>query len=258
VHTGGVGFEPEIGSILLPLVLRLLETAEPTGTAGESLEIRVNAAREGLEARIAIEGALKFEQTVVSQLETALEGLGGFVCVQDGGGEETSLRIQFPMARSLRSFLIVEAAGQKIALPWSAVERIHATEDELQWGGGEVTGPVHRLGALFAKGGAIDFGAAPAVDSASGPDDSDGANGQAEKGRPLAILRCGGGSVVVGFDRIVWRENARLTPLPPRLCPVEEVLGGIVSPDSNVILVLNPAALVRRLKSGVDIGGGQG
>jgi hypothetical protein len=54
--------------------------------------------------------------------------------------------------------------------------------------------------------------------------------------------------VVVGFDRIVWRENARLTPLPARLCPVEEVLGGIVSPDSTVILVLNPSALVRRLR----------
>ena len=54
--------------------------------------------------------------------------------------------------------------------------------------------------------------------------------------------------MVVGFDRIVWRENARLTALPPRLCPVEEVLGGIVSPDSSVILVLNPGALVRRLK----------
>src|SRR4029078_992419 len=29
VQTGGVGFEPEIGGILLPLVLRLLETMEP-------------------------------------------------------------------------------------------------------------------------------------------------------------------------------------------------------------------------------------
>src|SRR6185295_12112911 len=166
------------------------------------------------------------------------EGLGGFVFVQGGGDEETSLRVQFPMARSLRSFLIVEVAGQRIALPWSAVERICATEDELQWSGNSAPGPVHPLGALFAKEGLAEAGAGESEDSNPGTD----------KGRPLAILRCGGGSVVVGFDRIVWRENARLTALPPRLCPVEEILGGIVSPDSSVILVLNPGALVRRLR----------
>src|SRR5882672_4117382 len=232
VTTGGVGFEPEIGSILLPLVLRLLESAEPTVAGDESFEIRVAAAREGLEARIAIEGFLKFEAEGVSMLESALEGLGGFVCIQGGGSEEASLRIQFPMARSLRSFLIVEAAGQRIALPWSAVERICATEDELQWSGGGAPGPVHPLGALFAKAGVPDSGDGSSGDSGSGASRGDDAGG-----RPLAILRCGGGSVVVGFDRIVWRENARLTALPPRLCPVEEVLGGIVSPDSSVILV---------------------
>ena len=241
VHTGGVGFEPEIGSILLPLILRLLESAEFTQAGEEPAEIRVAAAREGLEARIAIEGFLKFEAEVVTLLESALEGLGGFVCVQGGGAEEASLRIQFPMARSLRSFLIVEAAGQRIALPWSAVERICATEDELQWSAAGVRGPVHPLGALFSK---ADPGAEPATGATGGED----AGGRTQNGRPLAILRCGGGSVVVGFDRIVWRENARLTALPPRLCPVEEVLGGIVSPDSSVILVLNPGALVHKLQ----------
>ena len=246
VTTGGVGFEPEIGSILLPLILRLLQTVEPSQAGDEALEIRVAAAREGLEARIAIEGFLNFEPAGVSMLESALEGLGGFVCIQGGGSEEASLRIQFPMARSLRSFLIVEAAGQRIALPWSAVERICATEDELQWTGSGSPGPVHSLGALFAKVGLSAPG--DSGDSGAGAARSDDAGDRPGTGRPFAILRCGGGSVVVGFDRIVWRENARLTALPPRLCPVEEVLGGIVSPDSSVILVLNPGALVRRLK----------
>jgi hypothetical protein len=244
VQTGGVGFEPEIGSILLPLVLRLLESAEGTRPGDEAVEMRVVAAREGLEARIAIEGYLKFDPGVVAKLESALDGLAGFVVLQGGGEEAASLRIQFPMARSLRSFLIVEAAGQRIALPWSAVERICATEEELQWSGGQTGGPVQDLGALFAKAG-LD----PSAESPAAGARSDEPGRRAETGRPLAILRCGGGSVVVGFDRIVWRENARLTSLPPRLCPVEEVLGGIVSPDSSVILVLNPGALVRRLKS---------
>ena len=84
----------------------------------------------------------------------------------------------------------------------------------------------------------------------TGATDGEDTGGRGQNGRPLAILRCGGGSVVVGFDRIVWRENARLTALPPRLCPVEEVLGGIVSPDSTVILVLNPGALIHKLQPG--------
>ncbi|MGH7681762.1 MAG: hypothetical protein ACRENN_07215 [Candidatus Eiseniibacteriota bacterium] len=246
VHTGGVGFEPEIGSILLPLVLRLLETAKPSDSDTGPIEIRVNAAREGLEARLAIEGFLSFDEPTVAQLESALEGLGGFVHLQGGGPDIASLRIQFPMARSLRSFLIVEAAGQRIALPWSAVERIHATEDELQWSGSTERGPIHPLGALFSRGYLGDPGAG-STDLYSRESSSE-EDAKKERGRPLAILRCGGGAVVVGFDRIVWRENARLTQLPPRLCPVDEVLGGIVSPDSNVILVLNPGALIRRLK----------
>jgi hypothetical protein len=104
------------------------------------------------------------------------------------------------------------------------------------------------LGALFSRAGVTDPGEDSSVEPVTGGSRGEDAGGRSENGRPLAILRCGGGSVVVGFDRIVWRENARLTALPPRLCPVEEVLGGIVSPDSSVILVLNPSALVRKLK----------
>ena len=110
-----------------------------------------------------------------------------------------------------------------------------------KWSGSAVRGPIHPLGALFGRG-YLGEAAAMAGDSGIGASiRTSRRTAKKERGRPLAILRCGGGAVVVGFDRIVWRENARLTPLPPRLCPVDEVLGGIVSPDSNVILVLNPA-----------------
>ncbi|HZE19146.1 MAG TPA: hypothetical protein VE402_03415, partial [Candidatus Angelobacter sp.] len=73
-----------------------------------------------------------------------------------------------------------------------------------------------------------------------------GKRGSERDGRPIAVLRSGSGSAVVSFDRLVWRENARLKPLPPRLYPVEEVLGGIMTPDSGITLVLNPSALLRR------------
>jgi chemotaxis protein histidine kinase CheA len=144
------------------------------------------------------------------------------------------------MARLLRSFLIVEAAGQRIALPWSAVERIHASTDELTWAAEPGENRVHPIAALFERpveSGAMDIGALvqDVADTKTG-------------GRPLAVIRSGAGAVVIGFDRIVWRENARLTSLPPRLCPVEEVLGGIVAPDGSVTLVLNPGAVVRRLR----------
>jgi chemotaxis protein histidine kinase CheA len=144
------------------------------------------------------------------------------------------------MARSLRSFLIVEASGQRIALPWSAVERIHASRDEITWAAEPSGSVVHPLASLFER---------PAGSEGTdlGPVVADEA-GAKRGGRPLAVLRSGGGAVLVDFDRIVWRENARLTALPPRLCPVEEVLGGIVAPDGSVTLVLNPGAVVRRLK----------
>lgn len=226
VQTGGVGFEPEIGSILLPLVLRLLETMQPLPDSGETVEVALTAAREGLEARLRIEGPVSLEPEALQLLENALESLGGFASQHETEGVGTTLRLQFPMARSLRSFLIVEAGGQRIALPWSAVERIYASDADPAWTSAAIPGPIHSLAVLF--GG-----------------DTDASSDSAE-GRPIAVLRSGSGSAVVSFDRLVWRENARLKPLPPRLYPVDEVLGGIMTPDSGITLVLNPSALLRR------------
>jgi hypothetical protein len=237
VHTGGVGFEPEIGSLLLPLLERVLEGAEAMAGA-ESFELRMTAAREGLEARVAIEGQVRFDEESLRLLENGLESLGGFATVRESAERGTRLCIQFPMARSLRSFLIVEAGGQRMALPWSAVERIYASDEEPAWEAERPTGPVHSLAALFHAAGDAEEAAAPGSGSASAA---------GEDGHPVAVLRCGSGRAVVGFDRIVWRENARLKALPPRLYPVEEILGGIFAPDGGITLVLNPAALLRRL-----------
>jgi chemotaxis protein histidine kinase CheA len=204
------------------------------------VDVRVVAVREGLEARLQLDGPVSLDEESLRFLENALEGLGGFVSMKETPGITTTLRVQFPMARSLRSFLIVEAGGQRIALPWSAVERIYATDEEPAWTATTDPGPVYSLASLFGQ-------ATPAGESSA----SDGTFRSAKKGaqgegHPLAVLRCGSGSAVVSFDRIVWRENARLKPLPPRLYPVEEVLGGIVASDSSITLVVNPSALLRR------------
>lgn len=239
VQTGGVGFEPEIGTILLPLVLRLLETMEPLPNLGENLEVGLTAAREGLEARLRIEGPVTLDPETLRLLENALEGLGGFASTHVTEGVGTTLRLQFPMARSLRSFLIVEAGGQRIGLPWSAVERIYASDSDPAWTAAAMPGPIYSLASLFGKDG-------DASTSAEAP--ADGAKRPAE-GHPIAVLRSGSGAAVVSFDRLVWRENARLKALPPRLYPVEEVLGGIMTPDSGITLVVNPSGLLKRTQA---------
>jgi len=237
VQTGGVGFEPEIGTILLPLVLRLLETMEPLPQAGETLEIALTAAREGLEARLRIEGPITLDHEALQLLENALEGLGGFASLHETQGVGTTLRMQFPMARSLRSFLIVEAGGQRIALPWSAIERIYASDSDPAWTAAALPGPIYSLALLFGRDNA---------ESSSEISGETGKRATGREGHPIAVLRAGSGCAVVSFDRLVWRENARLKRLPPRLYPVEEVLGGIMTPDSGITLVLNPSGLLKR------------
>jgi hypothetical protein len=237
VQTGGVGFEPEIGTILLPLVLRLLETMEPLPNLGENLEVGLTAAREGLEARLRIEGPVTLDPETLRLLENALEGLGGFASTHVTEGVGTTLRLQFPMARSLRSFLIVEAGGQRIGLPWSAVERIYASDSDPAWTAAAMPGPIYSLASLF--GGTASEGSSSVESSVSG-------SKRPADGHPIAVLRSGSGAAVVSFDRLVWRENARLKALPPRLYPVEEVLGGIMTPDSGITLVVNPSGLLKR------------
>jgi len=251
VQTGGVGFEPEIGSILLPLVLRVLETMQPLSDSGEHIEVGLTAAREGLEARLRIEGPVMMDPEPLQLLENALESLGGFASRHEVKGVGTTLRLQFPMARSLRSFLIVEAGGQRIALPWSAIERIYASDSDPGWSSGEAPPTVYSLATLFGRD--------VATTSSEGIEGDTGSKRAPEKeGRPIAVLRSGSGSAVVSFDRLVWRENARLKPLPPRLYPVEEVLGGIMTPDSGITLVLNPSALLKRTQASYLVGAGDG
>jgi len=227
VQTGGVGFEPEIGSMLIPILTRLLETGDvPPATNGVP-EVRVAAARESLEAMIAISGFTGLDPEALTMLERALEDLAGFVEVSGEG--MVSLRIQFPMARALRSFLIVEAAGHRLALPWSAVDRVDANGE---WPAEDADLPALALHTLFAT----------ATARRSAP-------GEPEKARPLALLRSGGRMTRVTFDRIVWRESARWAPLPAQLRTTDEVLGGIVAPDGAITLVLNPAAISDRARS---------
>jgi len=253
IQTGGVGFEPEIGAILLPLVLRLLETMQPLTEAGETLEIRITAAREGLEARLQIEGPITLELEPVRLLENALESLGGFASMNESPGVGTNLRLQFPMARSLRSFLIVEAGGQRIALPWSAVERIYSSDSDPAWTSADRPKRIYSLAALFGRDPAwTPDGARQEASPSTGTSGRASRTETGGEGHPLAVLRSGSGSAVVSFDRLVWRENARLKPLPPRLFPVEEVLGGILTPDSGITLVLNPSALLKRTRAEGD------
>lgn len=228
VQTGGVGFEPEIGSTLMPILVRLLETGDVPAATNGAPEVRVAAARESLEAMIAISGFTRLDPDALTMLERALEDLAGFVEVS--GDDMISLRIQFPMARALRSFLIVEAAGHKLALPWSAVDRVDAN--------GEVPAedadlPALALHTLFA--------------TPSGRRSA----GEPDKARPLTLLRSGGRITRVTFDRIVWRESARWAPLPEQLRTTDEVLGGIVAPDGAITLVLNPSAIADRARKAV-------
>jgi chemotaxis protein histidine kinase CheA len=216
--------------MLIPLLSRLLETGDVPASTNGAPEVRLAAARESLEAMIAIGGFTRLDPEALTMLERALEDLAGFVEVS---GEDTvSLRIQFPMARALRSFLIVEAAGQRLALPWSAVDRVDATcEPEVE--GDDAAIPALSLDLLFAS--------STARRSTVGE--------PAQAARPVALLRSGGRSTRVTFDRIVWRESARWTPLPPQLKATDEVLGGIVAPDGAITLVLSPAAIADRARA---------
>jgi hypothetical protein len=238
VQTGGVGFEPEIGSLLIPLLSRVLETGDvPESTTGAP-EVRLVAVRESLEAMIAIGGFTRFDPETLTMLERALEDLAGFVEVS--GENLVSLRIQFPMARALRSFLIVEAAGQRLALPWSAVDRVDATgEPEAEGDGAAI--PTLALDLLFA----------------SSTVRRSGAGEPAQAARPVALLRSGGRSTRVTFDRIVWRESARWVALPSQLKATDEVLGGIVAPDGAITLVLSPAAIADRARAAAAGAGGR-
>ncbi|MES1184943.1 MAG: response regulator [Myxococcales bacterium] len=163
--------------------------------------------------------------------ETA-EKLGGNVAIQSAEGRGTTIAVTVPVSLSALSALLVEVAGQVVAIPLSAVrgsarhlahEISRAADGDTIVIDGKVVTYVPLLSLLGAPESKLD----------------------SSKGRPAVLVQGELGLVALGVDRLLGTESIVMRRLPDLVLMAPVVSGASLDSDGNPRMVLSPDGLVR-------------
>ncbi|MEX1184200.1 MAG: response regulator [Gemmatimonadota bacterium] len=225
---------------------RLIMTVADDG-AGldlDALRERFGAAApedEGELARLVFEPGLS-TRTQVSEIagrgvgldaaRDAVESIRGRIEVVSKAGVGTTFTIETPLTLSLLSVVVVETAGEILALPARAiVSLLRVPVDDV--------GRLDGRDVLSTPGGPV-----PLVGLAA----MLGLAGAAEPMRHAIyaiLLDTGGQRLAVAVDRLLVDEEVLMRPLTRIQTGLPLVLGGAIHGDGEPILILDPDALIR-------------
>ncbi len=167
-----------------------------------------------------------------------IELIGGSVDVRSVKGEGTTFIIKIPLTLAIISALVVEAAGQRFAIPQLSVlevVRVHAEgEPRIEIVNGaamlRLRGallPLLHLGSLLGleRGGAEAAGARALI----------------------AAVQVGVASFGLIIDRVCGNEEIVVKPLSSMLRDLELFCGNTILGDGSVIMILDPNGLAQRV-----------
>jgi two-component system, chemotaxis family, sensor kinase CheA len=161
-----------------------------------------------------------------------VESVGGNLAIDTEPGAGTRTTLLLPVTLALLRVLIVQRGGQRFGLPLASVAEVIAVEQMLMLEGRpsiQVREECLRLADLALVLGM----AAPELP---------------EVPRAL-VVNVTGGRLAVACDRVVGEEEVVVKPLGSSLAGVPGYLGAAILDDGVVMLILDPAQLVRRAMS---------
>ncbi len=187
-------------------------------------------------------------------VKTNIEKIGGTVDLKSVPGQGSTFTIKIPLTLAIVSALIVEAAGQRFAIPQlSVVELVHAGSHAAAGqadGGGardersvieDLRGtPVLRLRERLLPLVALESllrlepAAAPAAD-ASAP----------AAARHVVVAQVGAASLGIIVDRVFDTEEIVVKPVAPILRHITMFSGNTILGDGSVIMILDPVGIAR-------------
>jgi len=170
-------------------------------------------------------------------VRTNIELIGGLVDVRWTPGEGATFTLKIPLTLAIVSALIVEAGGQRFAVPQPAVVELvqprSGSEHRLERIAGtwllrlrEALLPVVRLSAVLG------------IDATAEPDPDQGF---------IVVLRVGKRSFGVVVDAVFHTEEIVVKPMSMLLKPLPMFSGNTILGDGAVILILDPTGLLAQL-----------
>jgi two-component system, chemotaxis family, sensor kinase CheA len=161
-----------------------------------------------------------------------VEGLGGLIKLETAKDKGTTFRIQLPLTLAIADALIVAAGGERFAVPQSTVREVIEVErtavrefennEVIEYRGAAL--PIVRLARLFAL---------------------------EERPRPAFhafVVGEGRQAVGVAVDRVLGQNEIVIRAINDPLAQVPGISGATELGDGRVVLILDVAAIMRRLK----------
>ncbi|MGE0223707.1 MAG: chemotaxis protein CheW, partial [Acetobacteraceae bacterium] len=173
-------------------------------------------------------------------VKTNIEKIGGTVDLKSTAGKGTTFTIKIPLTLAIVSALIVEAGGERFAIPQiSVVELVRAHRQGEQGAGSDSVierindTPVLRLRdrllPLVSLNNLLDLGATA----------TDGS------GAYIVVAQVGASLLGIIVDRVFDTEEIVVKPVAPILRHVTMFSGNTILGDGSVIMILDPNGIAR-------------
>jgi two-component system chemotaxis sensor kinase CheA len=171
-------------------------------------------------------------------VKTNVERLGGTVEVETKLGVGTTFRLKLPLTLAIIPAVIVEAGGQRYAIPQVHLQELVLLDGKKQKLESVCTAPVFRLRDRLL----------PIVFLS----ESLGSQGQEEcLARPkshLAVLHINGLLFGLAVDRVIDQQEIVVKPLASQLESIAVYSACTILGDGRVVLILDPAGIAQRAR----------
>ena len=173
-------------------------------------------------------------------VKTNIEKIGGTVDLKSTPGQGTTFTIKIPLTLAIVSALIVEAGGERFAIPQlSVVELVRAKKEGEQGAGSEsVIERINDTPVLRLRDRLL-----PLVSLTSllelGGTASDGS------GAYIVVAQVGSSLLGIIVDRVFDTEEIVVKPVAPILRHVTMFSGNTILGDGSVIMILDPNGIAR-------------
>jgi two-component system chemotaxis sensor kinase CheA len=176
-------------------------------------------------------------------VKTNIERIGGMVDLRSREGRGTSFIIKIPLTLAIASALIVEAGGERFAIPQAGVlELVRASDEETE---GEPRMERIRDTAVMRLRDRL-LPLVPLAQllqlEAAGP----------PQGRFVVVAQVGAQLFGIVVDRVFDTEEIVVKPVAPILRHVTMFSGNTILGDGSVIMILDPNGIARATGLGVD------
>jgi len=177
-------------------------------------------------------------------VQSEAQSLGGRVDLESTPGQGTRFVIRLPLTLAVTQVVLVIAAGRTWALPSILVEQVlqvkQAVLAEAQ-GTGHLAlhgheAALHYLPALLGEPAAD--GAEPAAQSPQLPQ---------VRSAPVLLLKNGNERLALRVDEVVGNREVVVKNIGPQLARMAGIAGATVLGSGDIVLILNPVALVQHL-----------